>query len=112
MAQTRTALPLVSFALIAAPSSTLAEETPKPLTIVAFGDSTTAVRHTVKQVYADRLPPLLAACGSEAEVINTGIGGSHTGRLKDYFYTDAIMLSSPSIRLLTEGRCAPATGLE
>lgn len=29
------------------------------LTIVAFGDSTTAPRNTVKSVYADRLPGLL-----------------------------------------------------
>ena len=53
------------------------------LTIVAFGDSTTASRSTVDQVYADRLPVLLQARGIEAKVINAGIGGSHTGRLAD-----------------------------
>jgi len=62
---------------------TLAEETAATLTIVAFGDSTTAVRPTVKQVYADRLPALLAAEGIQAKVINAGAGGSHTGRLTD-----------------------------
>jgi acyl-CoA thioesterase-1 len=51
----------------------------KAITIVAFGDSTTAVRATIKQVYADRLPALLAAHEIEARVINAGVGGSHTG---------------------------------
>jgi len=56
---------------------------PQELTIVAFGDSTTALRSTVKQVYADRLPTLLKAKGIEARVINSGVGGSHTGHIKD-----------------------------
>lgn len=55
----------------------------KPLTIFASGDSTTAPRNTVKRVYADRLPHLLAASGIQANVINAGVGGSHTGRLTD-----------------------------
>jgi lysophospholipase L1-like esterase len=55
----------------------------RPLTIVAFGDSTTAPRSTIKQVYANRLPGLLKARGIEAKVINAGVGGSHTGRLAD-----------------------------
>lgn len=49
------------------------------ITIVAFGDSTTAVRATIQQVYADRLPALLAEHGVKARVINSGLGGSHTG---------------------------------
>jgi lysophospholipase L1-like esterase len=53
------------------------------MTIVAFGDSTTATRDTVARVYADRLPALLVARGVEARVINAGVGGSHTGRLLD-----------------------------
>lgn len=56
---------------------------PQELTIVAFGDSTTALRSTVDEVYADRLPALLKAEGIEAKVINSGVGGSHTGHLKD-----------------------------
>ncbi len=52
-------------------------------TIVAFGDSTTALRDTIDQVYADRLPLLLAERGITARVINSGVGGSHTGRLAD-----------------------------
>lgn len=55
----------------------------KPLTIVAFGDSTTALRPTVKQVYADRLPKLLEASGIASKVINAGVGGSHTGHIED-----------------------------
>ncbi len=55
-----------------------------PLRIVAFGDSTTAPRSTVESVYADRLPTLLAESGIEAEVVNAGRGGSHTGHLADH----------------------------
>lgn len=53
------------------------------VTIVAFGDSTTAIRGTVEQVYAARLPALLKTRGIDADVINAGVGGSHTGRLSD-----------------------------
>jgi len=56
---------------------------PRPIKIVAFGDSTTAPRDNVKQVYAARLPELLAARGFKADVVNAGIGGSHTGRGTD-----------------------------
>lgn len=52
--------------------------------IVAFGDSTTALRSTIKQVYADRLPALLAEHDIKATVINSGVGGSHTGYRVDY----------------------------
>ena len=82
MTTTRTVSLLFLIALTAA-SVTLAEQSSRPLTIVAFGDSTTAVRRTVEQVYADRLPQLLAAQGIGAKVINAGVGGSHTGRLTD-----------------------------
>lgn len=56
--------------------STLSAE---DLKIVAFGDSTTAYRGTINQVYSDRLPILLKEIGIEATVINAGIGGSNTG---------------------------------
>ncbi|MHC5068669.1 MAG: DUF459 domain-containing protein, partial [Planctomycetota bacterium] len=56
----------------------------EPLTIVAFGDSTTAPRPgNVEQVYADRLAPQLAARGISAVVHNAGVGGSHSGHLRD-----------------------------
>jgi lysophospholipase L1-like esterase len=50
----------------------------RELKIVAFGDSTTAVRNTIEKVYADRLAELLAPLGVRAEVINAGVGGSNT----------------------------------
>ncbi len=55
----------------------------RPLRVVAFGDSTTAPRKTVREVYAARLPALLAEEGIEVEVLNRGRGGSHTGRRSD-----------------------------
>lgn len=60
---------------------------PKPadtLNIVAFGNSITAERKTVDQVFAQRIPGLLAQEGVDAVVINSGIGGSHTGRRIDH----------------------------
>ena len=54
------------------------------LTIVAFGNSITATRATVSQVFAQRLPNLLSVKGISCRVINAGIGGSHTGRMEDH----------------------------
>ncbi|MBY5956938.1 hypothetical protein KUV50_02245 [Membranicola marinus] len=53
------------------------------LTIVAFGNSITAERSTIKQVFAQRLPQLLNNHGIESHVTNSGIPGSHTGSVKD-----------------------------
>ncbi|MBD1427887.1 SGNH/GDSL hydrolase family protein [Sphingobacterium arenae] len=53
------------------------------LKIVAFGNSITAVRSNVQQVFAQRLPALLKNRGINAVVINSGMGGSHSGRLMD-----------------------------
>ena len=64
-------------------SNVIGSEPSQLLTIVAFGDSTTAIRRTVKRVYSDRLPELLKVNGIDAKVINAGVGGSHTGRLTD-----------------------------
>ncbi len=58
--------------LIAAP---LAAE---DLKLVAFGDSTTAFRGTIREVYSVRVPKLLNALGIEAVVVNEGVGGSNT----------------------------------
>ena len=55
----------------------------QPLTIVAFGDSTTAIRSTIDRVYAQRLPASLSTAGVAARVHNAGIGGSHTGHRSD-----------------------------
>jgi len=53
------------------------------LKIVVFGNSITAVRSDVQRVFAQRLPVLLKNRGIDAVVINSGIGGSHSGRLID-----------------------------
>lgn len=54
------------------------------LKLVAFGNSITAERATVNQVFAQRLPQLLAREGIHVSVYNAGIPGSHTGRRKDH----------------------------
>lgn len=55
-----------------------------PLTIIAFGNSITATRATIDQVFAQRLPDLLLAEGIPCRIINAGIGGSHTGSRSDH----------------------------
>ncbi len=56
----------------------------KKLKVVAFGNSITATRKTIRQVYAQRLPKILAKSGLTAEVINAGVPGSHTGSMTDH----------------------------
>ena len=56
----------------------------KDLTIVTFGNSTTAVRKGIEKVYAVRIHEALTEAGISNKVINAGIGGSHTGSAKDY----------------------------
>ena len=56
----------------------------KKIKIVAFGNSITAQRSTVDQVFAQRLPSLLSEKGIKVEVINSGIPGSHTGSVEDH----------------------------
>ncbi len=60
-----------------------ADPAAEPLKVVAFGDSTTAFRDTIAEVYSVRLEKLLRASGVEATVVNAGIGGSHTGSIRD-----------------------------
>lgn len=60
------------------------EKSNDPILIVAFGNSITAERGSVDQVFAQRLPDILAAKGIQATVVNSGIGGSHTGRRTDH----------------------------
>lgn len=54
------------------------------LVIVAFGNSITAERKNVEQVFVKRLPGLLSQQGGKAKAINSGVGGSHTGRQIDH----------------------------
>ena len=56
----------------------------EPVKIVAFGDSTTVLRSSVRQVYSQRLPDLLKAQGIVADVVNAGVPGSHTGSGEDH----------------------------
>ena len=77
------ALTALTVLIAAASNIAVAEPAGDGITIVAFGDSTTALRSTVESVYAVRLERLLADRGVTARVINAGIGGSHTGRVSD-----------------------------
>ena len=51
--------------------------------IVAFGNSTTAPRRGVEHVFSVRLQQKLDKAGIAAIVINSGVGSSHTGSVKD-----------------------------
>ena len=59
----------------------------KELLIVTFGNSTTAPRKGVDKVYAVRIHELLSEAGIQNKVINSGIGGSHSGSVKDNDFT-------------------------
>ena len=57
-----------------------------PLTIVAFGDSTTAIDDRSGQtieVFADLLPGVLAACGIRGQVHNAGLGDTTTREARE-----------------------------
>lgn len=53
------------------------------LVVVCFGNSTTALRRGVNKVYAQRLHEKLDSAGIKNHVINSGVGSSHTGSIKD-----------------------------
>lgn len=55
----------------------------KQITIVCFGNSTTAFRKGVNKVYSVRLHEKLDSTGIANRVINSGVGSSHTGSIKD-----------------------------
>lgn len=55
----------------------------KAVIIVTFGNSTTAKRKGVKQVYPERLHSKLDSVGIKNIVINAGVGSSHSGSIKD-----------------------------
>ena len=68
------------------------EEAPhagKTVTIVAFGDSTTAPRGAL-QVYADCLKSELPKKGIQAAIINAGVGGNTTAAAKARFEKDVL----------------------
>jgi lysophospholipase L1-like esterase len=90
----------------------------KALRIVAFGDSTTAPRKTIENVYADRLAEALGKEGVAVEVINAGVPGNTTEHARKRFERD-VMARDPDVVILQFGindsaidvwRNPPATG--
>ena len=63
---------------------------PKPGGIIMFGDSTTAPRSGVKQVYAVRVERALQSIGSSLSVHNAGIGGNTTRDALKRFERDVL----------------------
>jgi lysophospholipase L1-like esterase len=55
----------------------------KEITIVTFGNSTTAPRKGIEKVYAVRIHEALTEAGIPNKVINSGVGSNHTGSVKD-----------------------------
>ncbi len=78
-----------------------AAEAAKEVTIVAFGDSTTASRGKLK-VYADVLEKELPERGLFARVINAGIGGNHTEHARVRFEKD-VLSHDPDIVIIQFG---------
>lgn len=81
-ARQMTSILLVCAGLMFFPQSFLQAQS-RDVKIVAFGNSITAQRKTVQKVFAQRLPELLKERGINATVINSGVGGSHSGRVID-----------------------------
>ena len=76
-----------------------------PLTIVALGDSTTAVADwtdQVDEVYADLLPAALAARGIRAQVHNAGLGDSTTREARERLDRD-VRAFSPDLVVIQFG---------
>lgn len=53
------------------------------IVIVAFGNSVTAPRKGVEKVYSVRIREKLEKSGITCRVVNSGVGSSHTGSIKD-----------------------------
>jgi lysophospholipase L1-like esterase len=65
------------------------EQHVEPMTIVAFGDSTTATRGPLK-IYAKILAEALPKKGMAVEVVNAGIGGNTTEMARQRFTKDVL----------------------
>jgi lysophospholipase L1-like esterase len=72
-----------------------------PQKIVAFGDSTTALRENLV-VYADKIACALAAEGIEADVINAGVPGNDTDMAAARFEAD-VLRHQPDIVIIQFG---------
>jgi len=77
---------------------TLADE---PTTLVAFGDSTTAIRGPLK-IYAAILQTELPRQNFPVKVINAGIGGHNTDHARDRFEKD-VLTHRPTIVVIQFG---------
>ena len=62
----------------------------RPVTIVTFGNSTTAPRKGVQKVYAQRLHEKLDSSGIANRVINSGVPSSHSGSVRDNDFAKVI----------------------
>jgi len=78
-------LPLLTAAVIAGQA-----QNHQPVTIVTFGNSTTAPRAGVKKVYALRLHEKLDSSNITNTVINSGVPSSHTGSIRDNNFAKVI----------------------
>jgi lysophospholipase L1-like esterase len=74
---------IIALSIILSSTFSIAQQK-KDLVIVTFGNSTTAPRKGIEKVYAVRIHDALTEAGISNKVINSGIGGSHTGSAKDY----------------------------
>lgn len=71
-------------------------------TIVAFGDSTTALRDGVEKVYSDLLRDELPSLGITGTVINKGIPGNNTNQAMARFQAD-VLDQSPDLVVIQFG---------
>lgn len=78
---------LILLAFVIIPGNTQGN---RPVTIVTFGNSTTAPRAGVQKVYARRLHEKLDSIGIANTVINAGVPSSHTGSIKDNNFAKVI----------------------
>jgi lysophospholipase L1-like esterase len=89
---------------LAAPASEPGSET-RPLRIVAFGDSTTATAEwapSIREVYAQCLPRMLAEQGMVAQVFNAGIGDTTTREGRERLDGD-VRIHTPDIVIIQFG---------
>lgn len=88
---------LVSF------QSVQSAESPAPIAIkiVAFGDSTTARRGSLK-TYSDQLRDLFADSEETVEIINAGVGGNHTDLAMKRFDRD-VLQHDPDVVIIQFG---------
>ena len=88
----------VLFLLLASESTLVADES---LTIVTFGDSTTAPRGSLR-IYASLLEEELPRRGQPVRVINSGIGGNNTDQARARFEKD-VLANKPDVVVIQFG---------